>query len=127
MLVLTRKLDETIRIGDQITVTVLQVKGRTVKIGISAPRDVRVMRAELDDRPAAAGPLELTLDAGQLGTADGLVCESFATVELEAEVEAESRAPQAARGLGDFRRSRSAAARSARPAPAGLLAAATAN
>jgi carbon storage regulator CsrA len=47
MLVLTRKLQERICIGENITVTVLRVKGQQVRIGIEAPRDVRVIRGEL--------------------------------------------------------------------------------
>jgi carbon storage regulator CsrA len=47
MLVLTRKLQEKIRIGSDITITVLRVKGNTVRIGVEAPRDVRVVRGEL--------------------------------------------------------------------------------
>jgi carbon storage regulator CsrA len=47
MLVLSRKQEEQIRIGDQIVVTVLRIKGNTVKIGIDAPRSVRVLRTEL--------------------------------------------------------------------------------
>jgi carbon storage regulator CsrA len=47
MLVLTRKLQQQIKIGDAITVTVLRVKGSTVRIGVQAPRDVRVIRGEL--------------------------------------------------------------------------------
>jgi len=47
MLVLTRKLQEKICIGDNITVTILRVKGQQVRIGIEAPRDVRVIRGEL--------------------------------------------------------------------------------
>ena len=47
MLVLTRKLQQQIKIGDQITVTILRVKGHTVRVGIEAPRDVRVVRGEL--------------------------------------------------------------------------------
>jgi len=47
MLVLTRKLQERICIGNDITVTVLRVKGQQVRIGIEAPRDVRVVRGEL--------------------------------------------------------------------------------
>lgn len=47
MLVLTRKLQEKIQIGNDITITVLRVKGNTVRVGIEAPRDVRVVRAEL--------------------------------------------------------------------------------
>jgi len=47
MLVLTRKHQEQIRIGDNITVTVLKVKGNSVRLGIEAPRDIRVIRGEL--------------------------------------------------------------------------------
>ncbi|HEY4312199.1 MAG TPA: carbon storage regulator [Pirellulales bacterium] len=54
MLVLSRKTRQQIRIGDDITVTILLVKGQVVRVGIEAPRDVRVLRAELpvfDDEP----------------------------------------------------------------------------
>lgn len=47
MLVLTRRRSETIRIGDQIVVKVIQTGRKTVKIGIDAPADVRVLRSEL--------------------------------------------------------------------------------
>lgn len=53
MLVLTRKLDQQIQIGEGITVTVLEVKGNTVKLGIAAPKEVRVLRAELKPKTAA--------------------------------------------------------------------------
>jgi carbon storage regulator CsrA len=59
MLVLTRKLDEAIQIGDDIKITVLRVKGNTVRIGIEAPKSVRVIRDELEresvQETAAAG------------------------------------------------------------------------
>jgi len=48
MLVLSRKIDESVQIGDEITVTVLKVKGNTVRIGIDAPKSVRVVRGELE-------------------------------------------------------------------------------
>ncbi len=48
MLVLTRKLDESIQIGDDIKITVLRVKGNAVRIGIEAPKSVRVVRDELE-------------------------------------------------------------------------------
>lgn len=47
MLVLSRKQQQEIVIGDDIKVTVLKVKGNTVRLGIEAPRDVRVIRGEL--------------------------------------------------------------------------------
>jgi carbon storage regulator CsrA len=51
MLVLTRKLHETIRIGPDITITIVRVKGSTVRVGIEAPESVRVVRGELIDSP----------------------------------------------------------------------------
>src|SRR6187401_654642 len=53
MLVLTRKLQQQIKIGDQIIVTILRVKGNTVRVGITAPREVRVVRGELPKEPDA--------------------------------------------------------------------------
>ena len=54
MLVLTRKLQETIKIGDQVTIHILRVKGNTVRLGIDAPRQIRIMRGELADKQAVA-------------------------------------------------------------------------
>lgn len=50
MLILTRRPDETITIGDQITVTVIDVRGDMVRLGITAPADVRVDRLEVRRR-----------------------------------------------------------------------------
>lgn len=47
MLVLTRKAQEEILIGDSIRISIVRIKGNTVRLGIEAPRDVRVVRAEL--------------------------------------------------------------------------------
>jgi len=54
MLVLTRKHQEQIRIGDNVTLTILRVKGNTVKVGIEAPREVRVVRGELPPKDVNA-------------------------------------------------------------------------
>ena len=50
MLILTRRVGETLKIGTDISVTVLDIKGRQVKIGIDAPRDVAVHRLEIFDQ-----------------------------------------------------------------------------
>ena len=47
MLVLTRKSGETIRIGDEITISIVEIRGNQVKLGISAPRNVTVHREEV--------------------------------------------------------------------------------
>jgi len=47
MLVLTRKQNEKIQIGDQITIKVLKMKGKTVRLGIEAPPEVSVIRGEI--------------------------------------------------------------------------------
>ena len=47
MLILTRKTGETVMIGEEVTVTVLGVKGNQVRLGINAPRDISVHREEI--------------------------------------------------------------------------------
>ena len=54
MLVLIRSAGEGLKIGDEITVTVLEVQGGSVRLGIAAPKEVLVLRKELQDRRAAS-------------------------------------------------------------------------
>jgi carbon storage regulator len=59
MLILTRKVGEMIRIGDSVTVRVLEVRGSQVRLGVDAPADVRIFREEVyrashGDKPEAA-------------------------------------------------------------------------
>lgn len=57
MLILTRKLGESLRIGDDVEVTVLTVRGNQVKLGINAPKDIAVHREEIykqiNDEPSS--------------------------------------------------------------------------
>ncbi len=50
MLILTRRVGETVMIGNDITVTVLGVKGNQVRVGVNAPKDVAVHREEIYER-----------------------------------------------------------------------------
>ena len=50
MLILTRRVGESLIIGEDVTITVLGVKGNQVRIGVNAPRDVAVHREEILDR-----------------------------------------------------------------------------
>lgn len=50
MLILTRRVGETVMIGDDVTITVLGVKGNQVRVGINAPKSVAVHREEIYER-----------------------------------------------------------------------------
>ena len=66
MLILTRRVGETVIIGEQVAVTVLGVKGNQVRLGVKAPKDVSVHREEIFERIKA----EQLAAAPKTGTGD---------------------------------------------------------
>ena len=80
MLVLTRKYQEKIRIGDNITITVLRTKGKAVRLGIEAPTNVPVIRGELSfeheseeaAEPAATVSSDVAAPVKRLACAGGM-------------------------------------------------------
>ena len=65
MLILTRKTGESVVVGDQIRVVVVEVKGRQVRLGVEAPEDMKIYRGEIFDRIQ-----EENSRASRVGTAD---------------------------------------------------------
>lgn len=68
MLVLTRRAGESVMIGDDVVITVLEARGDVIRLGIQAPRDVQVHREEVyrelqEANRAAASPIEEAVDA----------------------------------------------------------------
>lgn len=87
MLVLTRKSREQIQIGENVVITILRVKGQSVRIGIEAPRDVRVLRSELpkdeDDADVELDTEEPPAPETDELTAGRLAAETLATTIAE--------------------------------------------
>jgi carbon storage regulator len=71
MLVLSRKQSQRIKLGDSIVITVVRVAGDKVRLGIDAPRDMLVLRDELEPHEAAhlqEGSVEVEVTAGELAS-----------------------------------------------------------
>jgi carbon storage regulator len=62
MLILTRKTNETLMIGNEVTITILGFKGGQVKIGVNAPREVAVHREEIYERIKSEESLQIDTD-----------------------------------------------------------------
>jgi len=67
MLVLTRKVGESVQINEEVTVTLVQVKGRQIRLGIKAPRHVKIFRTELlEDESAANNRDDFSEEIGEI-------------------------------------------------------------
>ncbi len=64
MLVLARRCDESIHIGDEIVVTILSIEGERVKLGISAPREISILRQEIFEAVQEQNRLQVLLATG---------------------------------------------------------------
>jgi carbon storage regulator len=64
VLILTRRVGEAVKIGDDVTITVLRIKGNQVRIGVDAPKTLSVRRDELDQRDADAAAREVAEKPG---------------------------------------------------------------
>ena len=72
MLILTRRVGETVMIGNEVTVTVLGVKGNQVRIGINAPKNVAVHREEIYERIKREQQTETETDPANAQSSDFL-------------------------------------------------------
>ena len=69
MLVLTRKPNQQLHIGNDIVITVVKVRGNTIRLGIEAPRDVRIIRSELEAKPEVDDSTKSDLIVAQIALA----------------------------------------------------------
>lgn len=73
MLILTRKIGETITIGDRIKIVVVDIKGKQVRLGVEAPQETTIFREEIYQKIQEENRLAAQLDSSQLDQlADGL-------------------------------------------------------
>jgi carbon storage regulator CsrA len=102
MLVLTRKYQEKIRIGNDITITVLRTKGKAVRLGIEAPANVPVIRGELkfEEEPVAAASVaddtSMSAAAGSRRRSESFSEPAWTTKRLPREGDSRSRVRPAA-------------------------------
>lgn len=77
MLVLTRKENEKIKIGEEVFVTVLSVEGNNVKIGIDAPREITILRMEVFEQIQKENIESAQKELGDIADAAALIKQKF--------------------------------------------------
>ncbi len=97
MLTLTRSVGETIRIGDDIEIHVVEVRGGTVRLGFKAPREVTIHREEVYRQIAEANLLAAKVTADSLGALAAFAPQPDESAEADEQVE-ESEKPTASSG-----------------------------
>ena len=80
MLILTRRVGETVMIGDDVTITVLGVKGNQVRVGINAPKNVAVHREEIYERIKREQQSDATEHSDSADTPTDQSAKRYATV-----------------------------------------------
>ncbi|MGP1459686.1 MAG: carbon storage regulator CsrA [Treponema sp.] len=73
MLILSRKTDQQIRIGDNVTITIIDVRGDQVKIGVDAPKEVKVFRQEVFDAIQKENKAAASVDEGKIGALSAML------------------------------------------------------
>lgn len=77
VLVLTRKVEEQIKIGDNIVIKILDVDGGSVKIGIDAPRDILILRMEILEQVRKENIESASKNIAEITNAVGMIKEKF--------------------------------------------------
>ncbi len=92
MLVLSRKQDEQIVIGEHVTISILKIRGNTVRIGIEAPRNIQVVRGELIPEEASCSTTDqpVTVEFKSHGNGQQDKTPSLRVISQEVELEIES-------------------------------------
>ncbi len=91
MLVLSRKKNESIVIGENVRIEILKVSGNTVRIGIQAPRDIKVLRGEL--APYGISDVDTSAQGSTIGTKPEVVREAGEGYAFEMTLPLESEEP----------------------------------
>ncbi len=100
MLVLSRQRDETIMIGDEVEITVVDIRGDKVRLGITAPRHIQVHRKEVYDAIKRENQQAANLTPGDVSPAVGPAPGNVSDVSESKEISDQRRSKQARRSQG---------------------------